>query len=114
MKLKWYTFLQNSLSSVDDLIKKHDGFAKTLEAQEEKIDTLEQLAQALLAQEHYASDHIRSRCQGVLDRRDKVKQVRISRLLRLLSLTIFQLMYARQSCEFHVMPCKDLRTIKCI
>ena len=68
---------QNSLSGVDDLIKKHDGFAKTLEAQEEKIDTLEQLAQALLAQEHYASDHIRSRCQGVLDRRDKVKQVMI-------------------------------------
>ena len=62
---------------MDDLIKKHEGFAKTLEAQEEKIDTLEQLAQALLAQEHYASDHIRSRCQGVLDRRDKVKQVMI-------------------------------------
>ncbi len=60
------------------MIKKHEGFAKTLEAQEEKIDTLEQLAQALLAQEHYASDHIRSRCQGVLDRRDKVKQVKQS------------------------------------
>lgn len=77
MKEDFQTLFQNSLSSVDDLIKKHDGFAKTLEAQEEKIDTLEQLAQALLAQEHYASDHIRRRCQGVLDRRDKVKQVRL-------------------------------------
>ncbi len=73
---KLVSAFQNSLSGVDDLIKKHEGFAKTLEAQEEKIDTLEQLAQTLLAQEHYASDHIRSRCQGVLDRRDKVKQVR--------------------------------------
>ena len=70
---------QNSLSSVDELIKKHEAFALTLEAQEEKIDTLEQLAQALLAQEHYASDQIRGRCQGVLDRRDKVKQAAIQR-----------------------------------
>ena len=82
------------MSSVDDLIKKHDGFAKTLEAQEEKIDTLEQLAQALLAQEHYASDHIRSRCQGVLDRRDKVKQVLIT-VLKIHNVCSISIIYFR-------------------
>ena len=53
-----FVIFQNSLSSVDELMKKHSGFEKTLEAQEEKISTLEQLAQALLAQEHYASDQV--------------------------------------------------------
>ena len=46
------------MKSVDELIKKHHAFEKTLEAQEEKITTLEQLAQALLQQEHYASDQV--------------------------------------------------------
>lgn len=53
--------LKNSLSSVDELMKKHEGFEKTLEAQEEKITTLEQLAQALLAQDHYATKQIKTR-----------------------------------------------------
>jgi len=47
------------LSSVDGLIKKHDGFTTTLEAQREKITTLEQLCHALVAQDHYASELIR-------------------------------------------------------
>jgi len=59
---------------VDVLIKKHDGFVTTLAAQEEKVTDLEKLAQALLEQDHYASDKIRSRCQGVVDRLTLVKQ----------------------------------------
>lgn len=65
----------NSLASVNELIKKHESFEKTLEAQEEKVNTLEGLAKALLDQGHYASKQIKSRCQGVLIRRDKVKQM---------------------------------------
>ena len=49
---------QNSMKSVDELMKKHTAFEMTLEAQEEKISTLEQLAQVLLGQEHYASDQV--------------------------------------------------------
>ena len=52
---------QDSLSSVDELLKKHSAFEKTLEAQEEKIITLEQLAQALLGQDHYAKQQINDR-----------------------------------------------------
>ena len=66
-----------------ELTKKHDSFEKTLEAQEEKISTLEQLAQALLAQDHYASQEVRDRCQGVLDRRDRLKQAARARRTKL-------------------------------
>ena len=45
----------------------------TLEAQEEKITTLQQLAQALLDQEHYASEPINARCQEVLTRCNNLK-----------------------------------------
>ena len=65
--------LQHSISGVDALLKKHSGFEKTLEAQEEKIQILEQLCQALLAQEHYASDIIEKRCADVLARRERLR-----------------------------------------
>ena len=64
-------------------MKKHDGFEKTLVAQEEKIDTLEQLAQALLAQEHYGSGQIKKRCQDVLERRDRIKETAAARRRKL-------------------------------
>jgi len=80
----------NSLSSVDALLKDHEGFEKTLEAQEEKITTLEQLAQALLAQDHYASQEIKTRCQGVLDRRDKVKDAAAARRTKLIDSRNYQ------------------------
>ena len=81
---------QNSLSSVDSLIKKHDGFTTTLEAQQEKITTLEQLCQALLAQDHYASEQIKSRCDGVLDRMGRITQLTESRRLKLLDSRSYQ------------------------
>ena len=62
------------MAEVHALKKKHEGFAKTLEAQEEKIDALHKYSEALLAQDHYASDEIRTRCQGVLERRSRMKE----------------------------------------
>ena len=75
--------LGNSLAAVDQLVKKHNGFEKTLGAQEEKISTLEQLSQALLAQDHYAADEIRMRCEDVLDRHTRVKQLTDARRTKL-------------------------------
>jgi len=80
----------NSLAGVDVLIKKHDGFTTTLVAQEEKITTLEQLAQALLEQEHYASKEIRDRRQGVVDRLEKVKLSADARRRKLLESKNYQ------------------------
>ena len=58
---------------------KHSGFENTLQAQEEKIQTLEQLYQALLNRDHYASDIIEKRCKDVLARRERLKLVSAKR-----------------------------------
>ena len=75
---------------MDSLIKKHDGFTTTLEAQREKITTLENLSQALLDQDHYASEQIKSRCDGVVDRMGRVIQMTESRRLKLLDSRSYQ------------------------
>ncbi len=82
--------MQNSLTSVEELLKKHEAFEKTLQAQEEKIDTLEQLAQALLAQEHYASQQIKGRCDGVLERRNHIKEASAARRNKLVDSRNYQ------------------------
>jgi len=71
-------------------MKKHDGFTTTLEAQREKITMLEQLCQALLAQDHYAAEQIKSRCDGVTDRMDRIVQLTETRRLRLLESRSYQ------------------------
>ena len=71
-------------------MKKHEAFEKTLEAQEEKITTLKQLADALLAQEHYASNEIETRCKGVIERRDRVKTCAIQRRNKLIDSLNYQ------------------------
>ena len=71
-------------------MKKHDGFTTTLEAQQEKITTLEQLCQALLAQDHYASEQIKSRCDSVVDRMGRITQLTESRRLKLLESRSYQ------------------------
>ena len=75
---------------MDELIKKHEAFEKTLEAQEEKITTLKQLADALLAQEHYASSEIETRCTGVIERRDRVKGCAVQRHTKLIDSLNYQ------------------------
>jgi len=71
-------------------MKKHEGFTTTLAAQREKITTLEQLCQALLAQNHYASEQIESRCDGVIDRMGRVVQMTESRRLKLIESRSYQ------------------------
>ena len=71
-------------------MKKHEAFEKTLEAQEEKITTLKQLADALLAQEHYASRQIETRCEGVIERRDRVKTCAVQRRKKLIDSLNYQ------------------------
>ena len=68
---------------MEALTKKHDGFEKALHAQEEKITTLNQLADALLAQDHYAEQQIKDRRAGVLDRNEKIAIASAARRERL-------------------------------
>lgn len=61
-------FLQDSVSSVESLQRKHIQFEKPLEAQMEKIDEMASFAQQLTENKHYDSENINSRCQAVLRR----------------------------------------------
>lgn len=60
--------IQDSLSSVESLQRKHTQFEKALEAQMEKIDEMASFAQQLMQNKHYDSDNITNRCQAVLRR----------------------------------------------
>ncbi|XP_078000869.1 spectrin beta chain, non-erythrocytic 5-like isoform X3 [Glandiceps talaboti] len=62
----------DSLAGVESLIRKHDGFEKTLDTQVEKIDELQTFAKELIEAGHYDSDAVNKRCKAVADRRDKL------------------------------------------
>ena len=60
--------IQDSVSSVESLQRKHTQFEKALEAQMEKIDEMASFARQLTQNKHYDSDNITNRCQAVLRR----------------------------------------------
>lgn len=60
--------IQDSVSSVESLQRKHTQFEKALEAQMEKIDEMASFAQQLTQNKHYDSENISNRCQAVLKR----------------------------------------------
>lgn len=53
--------LGDSLDSVEALIKKHEDFEKSLAAQEEKINILDEFATKLIEGQHYAADDVAQR-----------------------------------------------------
>ncbi|CAJ0583549.1 unnamed protein product, partial [Mesorhabditis spiculigera] len=61
--------LGDSLDSVESLLKKHEDFEKSLAAQEEKINALDEFASKLIQGQHYAADDVARRRKALLDRR---------------------------------------------
>ncbi|XP_077537730.1 spectrin beta chain isoform X4 [Haemaphysalis longicornis] len=59
-----------SLEQVEDLIKRHEAFLTTMEANDEKINAVVQHAQRLCSEGHMASDKIRKKADSILERRD--------------------------------------------
>lgn len=59
---------QDSLTMVESLARKHDGFEKTLESQVEKIDELQVFASQLVSGGHYDAGWVESKCQAIADR----------------------------------------------
>lgn len=66
--------LGDSLDSVESLIKKHEDFEKSLAAQEEKINALDEFATKLIQGQHYAADDVARRRAALLDRRRQLMQ----------------------------------------
>lgn len=71
--------LGDSLDSVESLIKKHEDFEKSLAAQEEKINALDEFATKLIQGQHYAADDVARRRASLLDRRKQLmKKVKLT------------------------------------
>ncbi len=64
--------LGDSIDSVEALIKKHNDFEKSLNAQEEKIKALDDFATKLIESDHYASDDVRRRRDELIKRREEL------------------------------------------
>ncbi|XP_036298592.1 spectrin alpha chain, erythrocytic 1 [Pipistrellus kuhlii] len=66
--------LGNSLGAVETLLQKHDDFEEAFTAQEEKITTLDNTATKLIDNDHYDSENIASIRDGLLARRDALRE----------------------------------------
>ncbi|XP_044739331.1 spectrin beta chain, non-erythrocytic 1 isoform X2 [Chrysoperla carnea] len=64
--------LGDSLSSVEALLRKHDAFEKMLQSQLSRVDELQRFAEDILNENHYDSDAITKRLQGVIARRNRL------------------------------------------
>ena len=83
--------IQNTLYSVEALMKNHDGFEKTTRAQEDRIEELRQFASDLCEDNHYAADEINGRCQAVLQRHKRMWEATEARHKKLVDSRNYQL-----------------------
>ncbi|XP_033735465.1 spectrin beta chain, non-erythrocytic 5-like isoform X2 [Pecten maximus] len=71
--------LGSTVDDVESLFKRHEDFESTLQAQDEKLKALDDLASKLIAGDHPDKDHIDNRRNQALERRQKVKEKAIER-----------------------------------
>jgi len=68
---------------VEELIRKHEAFEKTLTAQLVKVEELEKYALELVTGQHYDINGVQSRLVSICNRRDKLKEATAYRKKRL-------------------------------
>ncbi|XP_020812650.1 spectrin beta chain, non-erythrocytic 1 isoform X1 [Drosophila serrata] len=64
-----------TVEDVQNQIRKHDEFERLIQTQEEKVALLQEHGRKLIEQRHYDSANIQTILQGVLGRRQKVKDL---------------------------------------
>lgn len=64
-----------TVEDVQNKIRKHDEFERLIQTQEEKVSLLQEHGRKLIEQRHYDSANIQTILQGVLARRQKVKDL---------------------------------------
>ncbi|XP_016975527.1 spectrin beta chain, non-erythrocytic 5 isoform X2 [Drosophila rhopaloa] len=64
-----------TVEDVQNQIRKHDEFERLIQTQEEKVALLQEHGRKLIEQRHYDSANIQTILQGVLARRQKVKDL---------------------------------------
>ncbi|KAL1131759.1 hypothetical protein AAG570_011372 [Ranatra chinensis] len=76
--------LGDSMASVEELLRKHEAFEKTLLAQFSRIDDVVKMGKDLCSEHHYATAAINQKLQAILNRRDKLKENTAARRRKLL------------------------------
>lgn len=59
-----------NLEQAENQLKRHEAFLTTMDANDDKINTIVQVADTLVAKEHYDADKISKRSSNVAERRD--------------------------------------------
>ena len=59
---------QNTLEAAENLIKQHEAFITTMDANDEKINGVMQFSQRLLDEGHYAADKIHRKAENINER----------------------------------------------
>ncbi|KAJ8309236.1 hypothetical protein KUTeg_014110 [Tegillarca granosa] len=85
-----YADMGSTVDDVESLFKRHEDFESTLQAQDEKLKALNELADKMIAEGHPDSDSIDKRRKEILDRRQKVKDRAAERHNALLASQGFQ------------------------
>ncbi|XP_028611071.1 spectrin alpha chain, erythrocytic 1 isoform X2 [Grammomys surdaster] len=85
--------LGNSVGSVEALLQKHDDFEEAFTAQEEKIITLDETATKLIDNDHYDSENIAAIRDGLLARRDALRERAATRRNLLVDSLLLQQLY---------------------
>ncbi|XP_033733764.1 spectrin beta chain-like isoform X12 [Pecten maximus] len=74
---------QNTLEAAENLIKAHEAFITTTDANDEKINAVLQFANRLIEDNHYAADKIHKKAENINERRDVNRQRVYEQLERL-------------------------------
>ena len=64
----------SSLENAENLIKRHEAFLTTMEANDEKINGIWQFAQKLLDEGHFAADKIQKKAENIEERRQQNRE----------------------------------------
>ncbi|XP_071530660.1 spectrin beta chain isoform X5 [Panulirus ornatus] len=72
-----------NLEQAENLIKRHEAFLTTMEANDEKINGICQFAQRLLDDEHFAADKIQKKAENIEERRQQNRDRAMEQMERL-------------------------------
>ncbi|XP_045122381.1 spectrin beta chain-like isoform X4 [Portunus trituberculatus] len=72
-----------NLEQAENLIKRHEAFLTTMEANDEKINGICQFAQRLLDEGHYAVDKIQKKAENIEERRQQNRERAMEQMERL-------------------------------
>ena len=59
---------QNTLEAAENLIKRHEAFITTMDANDEKINAVLQFAYRLIEDNHYAADKVHKKAENINER----------------------------------------------